>query len=351
VIISKRATIGAALAVLLSAFASSSAAAQTGAGNRAEEVRIASDTGVMLAGTLEKPRVAGHGRLPVVVVIAGTGPWTRGGFSAIRHRLLENGIAALQYDKRGVGSSTGTFEDTIPVMERDVTAAVAFLRTRPDVDPRRIALLGLSQGAVAAPAVASRDPKIAAVVVLSGPVGPRGETFLNIMRANLAANGKSAASINNVLQATGRWMDARIRSANGEETKRLRQELATAFVTQTGFTAEQADDFVKTLDTPVVLSMYDVDPAKAMAAIRAPVLVVYGSQDDVIAPTLHDPAARQALGRNKDATVVTLPGLTHELERLGSDGKVIAAPETDPMDPAVVDLVGKWLGARLLSTK
>ncbi|MFX7156053.1 CocE/NonD family hydrolase, partial [Acinetobacter baumannii] len=79
-------------------------------------------------------------------VIAGTGPWTRGGFSAIRQRLLESGIAALQYDKRGVGSSTGTFEDTIPVMERDVAAAVAFLRARPDIDPRRIALLGLSQG-------------------------------------------------------------------------------------------------------------------------------------------------------------------------------------------------------------
>ena len=347
--VSKRAMMGAALAILLSGFAPSRADAQTGAGNRAEEVRIASDPGVTLAGTLEKPRVAGHGRLPVVVVISGTGPWTRGGFWAIRQRMLESGIAALQYDKRGLGSSTGTFEDTIPIMERDVAAAVAFLRTRPDVDPRRIALLGLSQGAVAAPAVASRDPTIAAVVALSGPVGPRGELFLGIMRANLAANGKNAASIDKVLQATGRWMDARSRSAKAKETERLRRELATAFVAQTGFTAEQADGFVKTLDTPVVLSMYDADPAKAMAAIHAPVLVVYGSRDEIIAPALHDPAARKALSGNADATVVTIPGLTHELARVGPDGKVIAAPNTDPMDPVVVDMVGKWLRAKLLA--
>jgi uncharacterized protein len=348
----KRAILVAAFATLFPGVRFSRAEAQASESNgSAEEVRISSEPSVALAGTLEKPHTSGQDRLPVVVIVAGTGPWTRGGFQAIRQRLLESGIAALEYDKRGQGRSTGSFVDTIPAMERDVAAAVAFLRTRPDIDPRRIALLGLSQGAVATPAVASRDPAIAAVVALSGPIGPRGELFLGIMRSTLAANGKSAASIDKVLQATSRWMDARSRSADVAETERLKRELATAFVTQTGFTAEQADDFVRTLDTPVVLSMYEVDSAKAVAAVSAPVLVIYGSRDEVIAPALHDPAARKALSGNPDAMVVTIPNLTHELARLGPDGKVIATPQTDPMDPAVVDMIGKWLRARLRPSK
>jgi acetyl esterase/lipase len=111
-----------------------------------EEVRFASDPGIMLAGTLETPRGVGAGPFPVVVLISGTGPWTRGGWINIRARLLASGIAILQYDKRGLGQSTGAFVDTIPAMERDVAAAVAFLRTRRDIDPRRIALVGTSQG-------------------------------------------------------------------------------------------------------------------------------------------------------------------------------------------------------------
>lgn len=99
------------------------------------------------------------------------------------------------YDKRGLGQSTGTFVDTIPAMERDVAAAVAFLRKRGDIDSRRIALMGISQGAVAAPLVASRDPDIAAVVMLSGPVGRRGELFLGILRGHLGRAGKNPLQI------------------------------------------------------------------------------------------------------------------------------------------------------------
>ena len=100
-----------------------------------EEVRFESDPGVMLAGTLETPRASGPGPFPVAVIIAGTGPWTRAGFVNIRARLLAGGIATLVYDKRGQGRSTGEFIDTIAAMARDVAAAVAFLRTRRDIDP------------------------------------------------------------------------------------------------------------------------------------------------------------------------------------------------------------------------
>lgn len=318
------------------------AKASTGAVRTVEEVRFQSDAGTTLAGTLERPPASGSRRTPAVVIVAGTGPWTRGGFEKIRARLLESGIAVLQYDKRGLGKSTGTFVDTLPVMERDVAASVEFLRARRDIDPDRIALIGHSQGGVAVPAVASRDPRVAAVVILSGPVGARGELFLGILRANLRSGGKSQVDADRVAKAVGEWMEARSRAAEAATVAQTRAAAITAF-SSVGL----SDGALAVLDNPVVLSMYEAAPSEALSSIRMPVLAVFGSKDDVIAPDLSVAAATIALAENSDSLVVSVPGAKHEL------APAVEKPEAarlggDYMVPAVVDLMGAWLTKRLI---
>jgi pimeloyl-ACP methyl ester carboxylesterase len=99
------------------------------------------------------------------------------------------------------------------------------------------------------------------------------------------------------------------------------------------------------LDNPVVLSMYEVAPDRALRAVRAPVLAIYGTRDDVIAPDLSYAAALAALADNPDALVVAVPGMTHELTRAASPPGQ-AAPEDGTM-PVVTDTVGAWLSRRL----
>lgn len=308
-----------------------------------EEVRFQSDPGVMPAGTLETPRGFGAGPFPVAVIISGTGPWARGGFINIRARLLACGIATLIYDKRGQGRSTGKFVDTIPAMERDVAAAVTYLRTRRDVDRGRVALIGMSQGGVAAPMVASRDRAIAAVVMLSGPVGPRGELFLNVLRSNLKGNGKDPKQVEHVAAAVGAWMEARSASAAPAVVGRLRAAAVAAFA-EVGFPASEAQQFVVTLDNDVVLSMFEAEPDRVLATVRAPVLAIFGSRDTVLAPELVADAVT-ALNDNPDALVVTIPGMTHELPRANPPQG--APPVADSTMPIVTDLVGAWLAERL----
>lgn len=310
-----------------------------------EEVRYPSDPGVVLAGTLEKPATADDRPVPVVVIISGTGPWTRGGWVAMRARLQAAGIATLMYDKRGQGRSTGTFVDTIPAMQRDVAAAVSFLRTRPDIDHRCIALMGISQGAVAAPLVASKDPGIAAVIMLSGPVGPRGELFLGILRGHLQRAGKDPEQVARVTKAVAAWMDARSQRADRGNVGRLRQSAAGAFV-QAGFPQKQAEDFVNTLDNDVVLSMFDVAPDRALEMLRMPTLAVYGSKDEVIAPFASIAAATASLEQNPDAIVIAVPDMTHELRRASPSTNAAVAPEDGTM-PALIEVVGNWIAARL----
>lgn len=145
------------------------------------EVRIPSAPGVELAGTLTLPAGATvERRVPAVVTISGSGPQDRdetipqvkgyAPFREIADTLARRGIAVLRYDDRGAGQSTGSHATATSLdFAEDVRAAVAWLRQRPEVDPRRIALLGHSEGGLVAPIVAADDSLLAALVLMAGP--------------------------------------------------------------------------------------------------------------------------------------------------------------------------------------
>lgn len=82
--------------------------------------------------------------------------------------LVAEGYSVLAYDQRAHGSSEGMVCTAGWYEADDVSAAVAYLKTRPDVDPERIGVLGISMGGKAALLAAARDESIAAVIA-EGP--------------------------------------------------------------------------------------------------------------------------------------------------------------------------------------
>src|SRR5215208_575836 len=104
-----------------------------------------------LAFTLDLP--AGKGPFPAIVAGHGSGRTTRDQLTWLSSRFTELGFAVLRFDKRGVGESTGTYvfvgtkdsPEVFPQLASDIVAGVRFLRTRPEIDPRRIGLAGMSQ--------------------------------------------------------------------------------------------------------------------------------------------------------------------------------------------------------------
>ncbi len=83
--------------------------------------------------------------------------------------LTRAGIAVLRVDDRGIGKSTGDHAPSTTYDEADdVQTEVAWLRTQPGIDPKRISLVGYSEGGLIDLIVASRDPSIAAIVSLDG---------------------------------------------------------------------------------------------------------------------------------------------------------------------------------------
>jgi uncharacterized protein len=147
-------------------------------GLEAHDVEFATVDGSRLRGWFlpadgaEDGGVEDGGAHPVVVVLHG---WASAAEDLLpaAPAVIGAGLSMLFVDARGHGRSDAAEFMSMPRFAEDLHAAVAWLRERPDVDGSRIALLGHSVGAGAALLVASRDPRIAAVVSIASMAHPR----------------------------------------------------------------------------------------------------------------------------------------------------------------------------------
>ncbi len=130
-----------------------------------EEVRW-SNGDVQLAGTLWRP--ATRARTPAIVLVHGSGPETRWAMRQFPAWLAAHGLTVIAYDKR---ARCQPWEAGIDVLAGDALGAVALLRARADVDPRRVGLLGISNGAFVVVHAAARASDVAFVVPVVGGAG------------------------------------------------------------------------------------------------------------------------------------------------------------------------------------
>ena len=120
---------------------------------------------VTLSGTVCIPRASG--RHPAVVLLQGSGGETRWGTNRfIADRFARAGIAALIYDKRGSGASTGDWKmSSYDDLANDAIAGIDLLASRPDIDAKRIGLHGHSEGGIIAPIASVRAPSKVSFIV------------------------------------------------------------------------------------------------------------------------------------------------------------------------------------------
>jgi len=197
------------------AFAPPDYSAPPGAPYRAEAVTVPAADGAALAGTLTLP--AGTGPFPALVTISGSGADDRdesapiaGGYRPFRDiadTLGRRGIAVLRLDDRGVGNSTGDFgAATERTLASDTRDAIAWLRSRPDILPGRIAVLGHSEGARVAMLVAAEEDRLAGVILMAGAADPR--AALMAQRRRLIPERVPQAMRDSILAAYRRQLDS-----------------------------------------------------------------------------------------------------------------------------------------------
>lgn len=292
----------------------------------AEDVIIKTPSGHTLAGTLTIPKGASREkRVPAIVTATGSGPQDRDeaiglpGFQPFRQiadTLGRRGIAVLRMDDRGTGASGGTFKgSTSADFAEDVRAGLAYLRTRPEIKSGRLGVLGHSEGAIIAPMVAEKEPKLRAIVLLAGIAQP-GRTALHFQIKN------------------GYERDAKL-------TPEKRAELIAAIPARIDVMGA-ADPWMKFFLTH--------DPAATMRRVKTPVLILTGARDQQAIPAevaLMEAAFKE--GGNKDVTARVLPDLNHLFvhDTDGFPGNYAKLPAPVMVHAGVLEMIGDWLARRL----
>ena len=326
-------------------------------GYHSEEVTFKnSKAKITLSGTLTTPKKKGP--FPVVVLITGSGPQDRDEslmehkpFLVLADHLTNAGIAVLRYDDRGVGKSTGQYAvATSEDLSYDVEAAIDFLKTRPEIDAKRIGLAGHSEGGLIAPMIAARRSDVAFIVMLAGPGVPGDQIILNQTEKIGRAGGSSESDLD-LTRRFQKVMFSAIRSANGKDVKKTIAIKIDEFV-KTLSDEKQKKDIVKNskaaverLTNPWFHFFLTYDPRPALQKVKCPVLVLNGKKDLQVDPELNIPAIRKALkeGGNTNFEIHELPRLNHlfQTSKTGSPSEYRRIEET--FSPKALNIISKWI--------
>lgn len=312
---------------------------------RVEEVGY-EGAGATLAGTLTLPE--GPGPFPAVILITGSGAQDRDEtiaghkpFLLLADTLTRAGYAVLRTDDRGVGGSSGDLTSaSYDQLADDVRAGIARLRTRPEIDPNRIGLLGHSEGGLIAPLVAQRGPgEVAFVVLMAGPAVQGLDVLLLQNELLLKVSGASEEQIRTQVDNVRRVGEL-LRAGDLAGAEQLTRQQGQ----QEGASAEQIDAAVAQLASLRFFLAYD--PVPALQALQVPVYAFFGSKDLQVPPSQSEGPMRAALAGNPDATVQVFDGLNHLMQPAQTGSPAEYATIETTIDPVVLTAVTDWLKAR-----
>jgi pimeloyl-ACP methyl ester carboxylesterase len=305
--------------------------APPGAAFTAEEVAIPVAT-YQLAGTLLMPK-GGKPPYSAVVMVTGSGLQTRdqripipgleryAPFRQIAERLATSGVAVLRVDDRGIGGSTGRetlANATTTSLAEDTRAQIAWLRTKTGIDPKRIIIIGHSEGASIAAMIAASDPTVLGTVLMAGVAKRGGEVSLEQQEDVLKADATMD-------QAT----KAGLRERQKEIVKTVQAGGDIPGVPMNAWTREY----------------FNYDPLPTLRKVKQPVLILQGERDrqvDQAHASILERALRDA--GNTHVKLIVFPILNHLLlpSKTGSVSEY-SHLETQIMPATVIDAIAAWV--------
>ncbi|MBX7082036.1 MAG: alpha/beta fold hydrolase [Nannocystaceae bacterium] len=298
---------------------------------------------VTLAGTLAVP--AGAGPHPAALLLTGSGAQDRDEtlfdhkpFFVLADHLARHGIATLRLDDRGVGGSGGDLgHATLETLVDDAVAAVAWMRTQPELAPAKIGVIGHSEGGLVGPAAAARSRDVAFVVMLAGPGLPGGDVIVDQLEVIARRSGASEADIAQAL-AQQRQVIAAVREHADAAARRAALEPLLA-----GDAAATAQ--LEAAVSPWFRSFVVYDPAPTLRKLRQPVLALLGGLDVQVTAAANAAPLRKALAKNRRARVREFAGLNHLFQHASSGlvGEYGTIEET--MAPEVLDAIATWIAS------
>jgi hypothetical protein len=288
----------------------------------AKDVTVGADPW-RLPGTLTLP--AGHGPFPAIVLVHGSGPNNRDEtvgpnrpFKDLALGLAAHGIAVLRFDKRTLVYGTKLATDhTLTVNQEtvdDAVAATELLAHTPEIDAKRIFVLGHSLGGMLAPRIGERTPGVAGLVVLAGSTRPLEDMIVE------------------QLQYVGASQD-NLDKAKAAATRIHELERGTPAT---------PDEMIEGAPASYWIDLAHYDPSAVAAKLKVRMLVLQGERDYQV--TVVDYHRWQtALDHHANVTFKLYPKLDH-LFRPGEGKSMPADYETaSHVDEQVIHDIAAWI--------
>jgi pimeloyl-ACP methyl ester carboxylesterase len=335
-----------------------------------EEVTFDNDD-VTLSGTLSLPRT--DGPHPAVVLVSGSGGQDRNEdlgfplkpFKVIADYLTRQGIAVLRYDDRGVGKSTGDFAiATSEDFATDAVAALDYLKSRDDITPTEIGLLGHSEGGMIASILGSQGQDFAFYVSLAG-TAVKGEDILLLQNELIMrANGETEDYIKLQVDLLKQAIDLAVKG-DREAFEKLVVESVKAEVAKLPeeernkigdiekYAKDQAKLQADTLMTPWFRFFLEYDAGAGWAKTTTPVLAIFGGLDLQVPDEQNAApfeAAMKAAG-NEDYEVVIFPKANHLMQEATTGSPNEYGTLKQEFLPDVLPTIAKWIEARVTIAK
>jgi uncharacterized protein len=281
-----------------------------------------------LKGTMLQPA---SDRLAMMLIIPGSGPTDRDGnnplgvkgstYRLLAEGLVGRGIGTVRIDKRGMFASGAAVADANAVTIDDYVADIgAWIDvTRKQTGVACVWLLGHSEGGLVALAAAQKLPDICGLVLVSTAGRPLGE----VLRTQLRANPANAPILPQAMKAI-----ESLEAGKRVDVAGMHPALMQLF-------APQVQGFL--------IDVFSCDPAKLIAAVTQPVLIVQGQRDMQVGVA----DAQRLKDAAPEAELALLPDVNHVLKIVTSDNlRANAATYTDPslpLAPAVAEAIATFI--------
>ena len=293
-----------------------------------------------LSGTLLLPMAKGPHA--AVIFLHGSGGEGRFASRFLAEHLAGRGIAALIYDKRGVGKSTGDWRQSdFNDLAADAISAIALLKQRKEIDPQKIGIYGHSQGGMIAPLVASRSKDVSFVISGAGGAIPVYEGEITSVVNQVRAQGVTGQELEEATVFIKMLIDV-LRTGTGWEqfdaaTEKVRNKrwypMLRVPAKDSWFWA-----FYKRIS--------NYNAADHWAKVKVPALVIYGERDVLVpvAPSIANIDRALNKAGNGDYTILVLPRASHAFNIEPEAG---APFEWTRLSPGFPDLLTAWISQRV----
>jgi uncharacterized protein len=313
------------------------------------------DAGIKLAGTITLPENANNA--PAVILVTGSGKQNRDEefaghkpFMVIADHLTRKGIVVLRYDDRGVGGSSGNFDQSSTGdFATDALSAIRYLQGRKEVNPCRVGIIGHSEGGIVASLVAHESADVAFIVSLAGFVVNFEEAILGQLSEQLRQRGKNEDDID--LERALRKKIYSIVKENIDSVLMVEKlwsvydELSEEEVARLNWPKARHESQIKQVMSPWWHYNLCLDNHKMLMAIKCPVLALYGELDKQVIPGQNIPFVEEAFknGGNSNFEIMNLSGLNHMFQKAntGEINEYIKIEET--ISPIVLDIISDWV--------